>query len=149
MAKMTIRGFLNLFNTKTYTRFNIPSEDIYYEIINELKRNNINCSTSIERAPYRFKQMESDGKALFISEKGLFTLFVTICSVGNYSQVQVVTRNIPRRYSFEDANHTMEYAMHNLYIDAVHKCIFTAIDRIATANNWIPLDYETSETENQ
>lgn len=149
MAKMSLRGFYNLIEAKTYVRCNASAEYIFNAIISELNRNNLNCSTSIERAPYRFKHMESDGKVLFISERGLFTLFVTVCAVGDYTQVQIITRNVARRYSFEDANHSLEHSMHNLYKNAVNMCICNTIDHLAEVNKWSQVNSETSEMEVQ
>ena len=149
MARMSLRGFMNIIESKTYARINVPSENVFKAIINELRRNNITCNASIEMADYRFKKMESDERVLFLSERGLFTLFVVICSVGNYTQVQIISRNVSRRYSFEDANHSMEYAMHNLYINTVKRCINNTIERIASLNKWSCIDTEESETEPQ
>ncbi len=133
--RLTKRGYFTNISTLKYMRFNVSPEIIYREIIKELAYNNIDSQTAIVNCRYRFKKMETDGKVLFLSERGLCSLFVTICTVGNYSQVQIVLRNVPRGYSFEDANHCLEYSMLTHYEDVILTCVESAVNRIAAASN--------------
>ncbi len=147
MARMTVRGFMDVFESRTYARFNVSNQYIFDEIVRELRMNNITCHASLERSSFCFKKMETDGTVLFLSEIGLFSIFVTVCAVGNFSQVQIITRNVARKYSFSNANNSLEHSMHNLYKDAVILCIRNVIERIATTNNWSCLSQESTEVE--
>ena len=147
MAKMTSRGWCDIIETRMYSRFTAPAALIYNDIVGELRHNEITCHASIEQGPTKYQKVQSDGHILFLSERGLFTLFVTICSVGNYSQVQIITRNVPRKYPFNDANTSMEHSMHSIYRKVVYSCIWNAINRLADANNWHLIGSESTELE--
>lgn len=126
--RLTSRGNETTVVSKYFRRFELNSEELFSVISENMKRSGLVCSQAIVNCPNRFKSVDTDGKVLYISEKGLCNIYVTCCSLGDYTQMQVIFRPILKGHRFDEAKNSLQYSMMNHYKYVMLRCINDAID---------------------
>lgn len=116
-----------------YKRLSLDTAEFFSSITESIKRNGLVCSYTTVNCPNRYKSVDTDGRVLYISEKGLCNVSVTVCSLGDYSQIQMIFRPILKGHRFDDAKNSLQYSMMNQYAFVIAECIKESIDSIEGA----------------
>lgn len=122
--------FESTIDSRLYKRLDIKPEEVYNGIISELYKNEFTGDCQIVKTKYTFKNVYSDNSVLEIIERGMFAKYVVVCSLGDYTQLQIIDLPVRREYTLAETNQAMAFAMHFAYKAMVERCIDNAAERI-------------------
>ena len=125
---------LRILSTNTFTyMFPYKRVDItvlYNTIARNLQESGVRTNIGLSGAAGEWQGITGENRVIYISERGLFTMFITVCYTQKHVQIQICYAPQLKSKVYSDSAHTMRYSQWDMCINSTFDAIKSAVNEI-------------------